>query len=127
MQEHQCVGTDGIWVGLQACVHAFQGSNVAITCDNVSAIAHSLITQSGGTLIRQMSDLAVKICMWAEYKQMTLIPIHFSGYLNVLADELSRKHQILSSEWSLDQTIEDAYLVAKCNKRVDGPFILSNN
>ena len=38
---------------------------------------------------------------------MTLIPRHLPGYLNVLADHLSRRGQILKTEWSLSQTIAD--------------------
>jgi len=94
-----------IWLGLQAFLDTLQGSNVAIMCDNVSAIAY--IRNQGGTLSRQMSDLAVQICTWAESKQMTLTPRHVPGHLNVLADHLSRKHQILKTEWSLHQAVVD--------------------
>jgi hypothetical protein len=94
-----------IWLGLQAFLDTLQGSNVAIMCDNVSAIAY--IRNQGGTLSRQMSDLAVQICTWAESKQMTLTPRHLPGHLNVLADQLSRKHQILKTEWSLHQAVVD--------------------
>ena len=38
---------------------------------------------------------------------MTLIPRHLPGHLNVLADHLSRRGQILKTEWSLNQTIAD--------------------
>ena len=37
----------------------------------------------------------------------TLVPRHIPGHLNVLVDHLSRKYQILKTEWSLDQTIVD--------------------
>ncbi len=45
--------------------------------------------------------------MWAELNHVTLIPRHLSGHLNVLADQLSRKNQILTSECSLRQTVTD--------------------
>ena len=38
---------------------------------------------------------------------MTLVPRHLPGHLNVLADHLSRRCQILKTEWSLNQTIAD--------------------
>ena len=94
-----------IWLGLQAFVDTIRDSNVAIMCDNVSAIAY--LRNQGGTLSRQMSDLAVQVCTWAESHHVTLIPRHLPGHLNVLADQLSRKHQILTSEWSLHQTVVD--------------------
>ena len=94
-----------VWLGLQAFAGTLRGSNVAIMCDNVTAIAY--LRNQGGTLSRQMSDLAVQVCMWAELNRMILTPRHLPGHLNVLADQLSRKHQILGSEWSLLQTVVD--------------------
>ena len=38
---------------------------------------------------------------------MTLVPRYLPGHLNVLADHLSRRGQILKTEWSLNQTIAD--------------------
>ena len=38
---------------------------------------------------------------------MTLVPGYLPGHLNVLADHLSRRGQILKTEWSLNQTIAD--------------------
>ena len=61
----------------------------------------------GGTKSLPMSDLATDICLWAEKRGMTLIPRHLPGHLNVLADHLSRRGQILKTEWSLSQTIAD--------------------
>ena len=94
-----------IWLGLQAFVDTIRDSNVAIMCDNVSAIAY--LRNQGGTLSHQMSDLAFQICMWVELNHVTLIPRHLPGHLNVLADQLSRKNQILTTEWSLHQTVAD--------------------
>ena len=38
---------------------------------------------------------------------MTLVPHHLPRHLNLLADHLSRRGQILKTEWSLNQTIAD--------------------
>ena len=62
---------------------------------------------SGGTKSLQMSDLATDICQWAEKRGMTLVHRHLPGHLNVLADHLSRRGEILRTEWSLNQTIAD--------------------
>ena len=42
-----------------------------------------------------------------EEGNMTLVPRYLPGHLNVLADHLSRRGQILKTEWSLNQTIAD--------------------
>ncbi len=49
-----------IWLRLQAFVDRIRYSNVAIMCDNVSAIAY--LHNQEGTLSRQMSDLAIQVC-----------------------------------------------------------------
>ena len=55
----------------------------------------------------QLSDLATDICLWSEKRGMTLVPRYLPGHLNVLADHLSRRGQILKTEWSLNQTVAD--------------------
>ena len=54
-----------------------------------------------------MSDLATDICLWSEKRGRTLAPPHLPGHLNVLADHLSWRGEILKTEWSLNQTIAD--------------------
>ncbi len=58
-----------IWLGLQAFVDTIRDSNVANMCDNVSAIAY--LRNQGGTLSRQMSDLALHVFIWAELNHVT--------------------------------------------------------
>ena len=91
-----------IWLGLEDIL---QDSNVAIMCDNVSAIAY--LRNQGGTRSQQMCHMAIDTCTceWAEKRSMTLIPRHLPGHLNVLADHLSRRDQILKSEWSLNPAV----------------------
>ena len=94
---------NAIWLGLQAFEDTLQDSNVAIMCDNVSAIAY--LRNQGGTQSQQMCCMAIDTCVWAEERSMTLIPRHLPGHLNVLADHLSRRDQILKTEWSLNPAV----------------------
>ena len=73
--------------------------------DNTSAVAY--LRNQGGTKSLAMNDLATDICLWAEKRGMTLVPRYLPGHLNVLADHLSRRGQILKTEWSLNQTVAD--------------------
>ena len=73
--------------------------------DNTSAVAY--LRNQGGTKSLAMNDLATDICLWSEKRGMTLVPRYLPGHLNVLADHLSRRGQILKTEWSLNQTIAD--------------------
>ena len=54
-----------------------------------------------------MNDVASQLCLWAEQHRMTLVPRHLPDHLNVYADSLSRRHQILGTEWSVNQSIMD--------------------
>ena len=88
-----------IWLGLKAFSQRVENAKVALMSDNTSAVAY--LRNQGGTKSLPMSDLATYICLWAEKRGMTLIPCHLPGHLNVLADHLSRRGQILN------QTIAD--------------------
>ena len=94
---------NAIWLGLQAFEDTLHDSNVAIMCDNVSAIAY--LRNQGGTRSQQMCRMAIDTCEWAEERSMILIPRHLPGHLNVLADHLSRRDQILKTEWSLNPAV----------------------
>ena len=94
---------NAIWLGLQAFEDTLHDSNVAIMCDNVSAIAY--LRNQGGTRSQQMCRMAIDTCEWAEERAITLIPRHLPGHLNVLADHLSRRDQILKTEWSLNPAV----------------------
>ena len=73
--------------------------------DNTSAVAY--LRNQGGTKSLAMNDLATDICLWSEKRGMTLVPRYLHGHLNVLEDHLSRRGQILKTEWSLNQTVAD--------------------
>ena len=94
---------NAIWLGLQAFEDILQDSNVAIMCDNVSAIAY--LRNQGGTRSQQMCRMAIDTCEWAEKRSMTLIPRHLPGHLNVLADHLSCRDQFLKTECSLNPAV----------------------
>ena len=94
---------NAIWLGLQAFEDTLHDSNVAIMCDNVSDIAY--LRNQGGTRSQQMCRMAIDTCEWAEERAITLIPRHLPGHLNVLADHLSRRDQILKTEWSLNPAV----------------------
>ena len=94
-----------IWLGLRAFSQRVENARVALMSDNTSAVAY--LRNQGGTKSLAMNDLATDICLWSEKRGMTLVPRYLPGHLNVLVDHLSRRGQILKTEWSLNlgQTI----------------------
>ena len=61
----------------------------------------------GGHQIARNERLATELCLWSEKRGMTLVPCYLLGHLKVLADHLSRRGQILKTDWSLNQTVAD--------------------
>lgn len=73
--------------------------NVAIFCDNSTAIAY--LRNAGGTKSPTLNSIAQDILRYCEISQVNLIPQFVAGRLNVIADSLSRKNQVLGAEWTL--------------------------
>ena len=57
--------------------------------------------QSGGTLSRLLYSHTAQLLLWADSHNISLVPRHIPGKLNVVADHLSHCHQVLNSEWTL--------------------------
>ena len=111
----------GLWTSLQASLsinarellaiqlglHRFQlslrGHTVAVFCDNVTAVPY--LRKEGGTRSPMLNTIAQEILRWAEYLDIRLAPQFIPGSNNVLADALSRPHQLPHSEWSLNMTV----------------------
>ena len=73
--------------------------------DNTSAVAY--LRNQGGRQIAHNERLATELCLWSEKRGMTVVPYYLLGHLKVLADHLSRRGQILKTDWSLNQTVAD--------------------
>ena len=103
-------------------VHQRQGT---VGCTAGSSPVPVLSTRShGGCLLRQhhgggvspqgggggmrsplLNSLAQEILLWTESLSIRLAPQFLPGSNNVLADALSRPHQLPHSEWSLNMTV----------------------
>ena len=65
---------------------------------NSTVVAY--INKQGGTQSAEMCTLLWKIMTCCHHYQITLKARHIPGYLNVMADLLSRSNQVQSTEWS---------------------------
>ena len=75
----------------------------AVFCDNTTAVAY--LRKGGGTLSPLLHPLAQEILRWTESLSIRLAPQFLPGSNSVLADALSRPHQLPHSEWSLNLTV----------------------
>ena len=99
------------------------GCPVAVFCDNTTAISY--LRKQGGTVSSSLNDEAQVLLRWAEEKGVTLLPQFILGRTNVVADALSRRGQVLASEWTLCQE-EVNHLLRKWPATVD-LFATSDN
>ena len=94
-----------IHLGLRHFHLELENRVVAIHSDNTTALAY--LRNSGGTKNVLLNKEAQSLIRWAELKGIGLVPQYIQGKLNVLADSLSRKDQIIPGEWTLRQDVVD--------------------
>ena len=92
-----------VQLGLHQFQSSLQGRPVAVFCDNTTAVAY--LRKAGGTRSPLLNTLAQEILRWTESLSIRLAPQFLPGSNNVLADALSRPHQLPHSEWSLNLTV----------------------
>ena len=76
-----------------------QGQIVALYTGNTTALPY--LKKQGGTRSQTLNLVAQAILRLCEVHHVQLLTQFIPGKLNVLADSLSRKSQVLSSEWTL--------------------------
>ena len=92
-----------VQLGLHRFQSSLQGRTVAVFCGNTTAVAY--LCKEGGTRSPLLNTLAHEILHWTESLSIRLAPQFLPGSNNVLADALSRPHQLPHSEWSLNLTV----------------------
>ena len=76
---------------------------MAVFCDNTTAVTS--LRKEGGTWSPLLNILAQAILRWMESLSIRLAPQFLPGSDNVLADALSRPHQLPHPEWSIHMTV----------------------
>jgi hypothetical protein len=76
---------------------------VLVASDNTTVVSY--INRQGGTKSGTLYLLVEQILVWAQKCHIVLRARHIPGRLNVLADLLSRRHQIIPTEWQLQKGV----------------------
>ena len=92
-----------VQLGLFQFQSSLQGRTVAVFCDNTTAVAS--LCKEGGTRSPLLTTLAQEILRWTVSLSIRLAPQFLPGSNNILADALSRPHQLPHSTWSLLLTV----------------------
>ena len=88
-----------VFLALQFFRLTCKNNHVLIASDNTSVVSY--INKQGGTKSSKLCALMWRILTWCSLNNVTLRARHVPGSLNVIADGLSRRNQIQSTEWSL--------------------------
>ena len=94
-----------VFLALQRFQVSLEDSTVALFVDNATAVSY--LRKQGGTFSPALNQEAQRILRWAESHRIRLVPQFILGKDNVVADSLSRKDQIIGSEWTLHQSVFD--------------------
>ena len=92
-----------VQLGLFQFRSALHGRTVSVFCDSTTAVAY--LRTEGGTMSPLLHTLVQEILRWTESLSIRLAPQFLPGSNNVLADALSRPHQLPLPEWSLNVTV----------------------
>jgi hypothetical protein len=90
---------------LRAFQSSLTGQCVCVMSDNTSVVSY--INRQGGTRSQTLCTPTLELLDWTHQNNIQLSARHVPGRLNVVADFLSRRNQIIPSDWTLRQDIVD--------------------
>ena len=106
-----------LFLGLQAFREDVIGHHVTAMCDNSTVVAY--VNKQGGTVSRALCLLASRLLRWTESFDVHLDARYLPGHANVLADLLSRRGQVVGTEWSLHPQVARSLLHVWGNPSID--------
>lgn len=92
-----------VQLALQEFSSQVQNHVVLLATDNTSVAAY--INKQGGTHSHSLCNLAVEIALWCSENNVHIRARYLPGRLNALADCLSRKNNVVQTEWTLNQRV----------------------
>jgi hypothetical protein len=120
LQDHTQT-VSGVWTERESCLHinllgvsgrvvssptfSTASSRVGGSCGYRQHHRRGIYQSPGGTTSPSLCNLAYDILTWAQSHHIQLRARHIPGSLNVLADLLSRQHQVIPTEWALDAKV----------------------
>ena len=106
-----------LFLGLQAFQEDVAGHHVTAMCNNSTVVAY--VNKRGGTVSRSLCLLTSRLLRWTESFDVHLDARYLPGESNILADVLSRRGQVVGTEWSLHPQVAKALLRAWGNPSID--------
>ena len=94
---------EAVLLALKAFAVHVRGHSVLLATDNTTVAAY--VNKQGGTHSQTLCNLAVEIALWCTQNKVHIKARYLPGRLNALADCLSRKGNIVQTEWSLSPRV----------------------
>ena len=105
-----------LFIGLQAFRDVI-GHHVTAMCANSTVVAY--VNKQGGTVSPALCLLTSRLLRWTESFDIHLDARYLPGQANVLADLLSRRGQVVGTEWSLHPQVARSLLRVWGNPSID--------
>ena len=86
-------------LALKAFSSSLSGKHVLLFTDNTTVACY--VRRGGGTQSASLSREAEALLRWCDQNSIILSAKYIPGWLNILADCLSRPHMVLQTEWTL--------------------------
>ena len=106
-----------LFLALPAFQEDVAGHHVTAMCDNSTVVAY--VNKQGGTVSRPLCLLTSRLLRWTKSFAVHLEARYLPGESNVLADVLSRRGQVVGTEWFLHPQVARALLRAWGNPSID--------
>ena len=106
-----------LFLGLQALREDVIGHHVTAMCDNSTVVAY--VNKQGGMVSRALCLLANRLLRWTESFDVHLDARYLLGHASVLVDLLSRRGQVVGTEWSLHPQVARSLLRVWGNPSID--------
>ena len=106
-----------LFLGLQAFREDVIDHHVTAMCDNLTVVGY--VNKQGGTVSRALCLLTSRLLRWTESFDVHLDARYLPGESNVLAALLSRRGQVVGTEWSLHPRVARSLLRVWGNPSID--------
>ena len=106
-----------LFLGLQAFREDVIGHHMTAMCDNSTVMAY--VNKQGGTVSQALCLLTSCLLRWTESFDIHLDARYLPRQANVLADLLSRRGQVVGTEWSLHPQVARSLLRVWGNPLID--------
>ena len=100
---HNFFELKAVFLALKSFEHLCRDQIILVATDNTTVVSY--VHKQGGMRSGSLCALLWRLLSWCHPRGISFRARHISGWLNVIADKLSRHNQLIQTEWSLSQHV----------------------